>query len=415
MRILHTADVHLDAAFASHSDDLRGKLRDASRTAFTRLVDQAMVERVDALVIAGDLFDGERLSFQTERMLLDELGRLTTAGIPVVYATGNHDPGRTGRRAMDLKWPEGVHVARDRDPVTLTVRTAEGEHVGHITAAGHAGPRESEDLSVLFPNPTGDLPRVAALHTQVNGAGGWQQHDAYAPSELGYLESAGYDYWALGHVHGRQELGGNCSIHYPGNLQGRNPAESGAKGALLAKVRRGARADVSFVNLAPMRWEDLPVPGLRNALTLDDLVHQVLSAWESLRVEDGGDDGTEWIVRVDLRGATPLWRELEREEDQEHLRSELEVLLRVLHVSLRVGEVHPPFDIAEHLNRPDVLGEALRLAQSIRESAGNELLIEPRQLIGVDGDAPDEYLRDLLEGVEEELLARMLKGPGKSQ
>ena len=154
MRILHTADVHLDAAFASHSDDLRRKLRNASRTAFTRLVDHALMERVDALVIAGDLFDGERLSFQTERMLLDQLGRLTASGIPVVYATGNHDPGRTGRRAMDLQWPEGVHVARDRDPVRIPVLTTAGEHVGHIMAAGHAGPRESEDLSVLFPSPT---------------------------------------------------------------------------------------------------------------------------------------------------------------------------------------------------------------------------------------------------------------------
>ncbi len=412
MRILHTADVHLDAAFTSHSDELRRKLRDASRTAFTRLVDHALSEQVDALVIAGDLFDGDRLSFQTERMLLGELGRLTATGIPVVYATGNHDPGRTGRRAMDLQWPEGVHVARDREPMTLIVRTPAGDDIGHIAAIGHAGPRESEDLSVLFPTPTGDLPRVATLHTQVNDAGGWQAHDAYAPSQLGSLEAAGYDYWALGHVHRRQELSGTPSIHYPGNLQGRNPSERGAKGAILADVRRGAAATVSFVSLAPIRWEDLLVRSLREVATLDDLIHQVLSAWESARADDGGDPGTEWIVRVDLRGATPLWQELRREENQEHLRSELEKLLRVLHVSLRVGEVHRPVDIAEHLQRRDVLGEALRLARSIRETPGKELPMEPGELIGIgNSDTPEEYVRDLLDGIEEEILARMLEGP----
>ncbi|GMR12234.1 MAG: hypothetical protein BMS9Abin29_0423 [Gemmatimonadota bacterium] len=416
MRILHTADVHLDAAFTSHSDALRRKLRDASRTAFTRLVDHALSESVDALVIAGDLFDGDRLSFQTERMLLGELGRLTAAGIPVVYATGNHDPGRTGRRAMELRWPDGVHVARDREPVTLPVQNAAGDEIGHIVAVGHGGPRESDDLSMLFPTPTGETPRVATLHTQVNDAGGWQEHDAYAPSQLKSLKTAGYDYWALGHVHRRQKLSSTPSIHYPGNLQGRNPSESGAKGALLADVRRGAAAAVRFVSLAPIRWEDLPVPKLREAATLDDLVHQVLDAWEAAREDDGGDPGTGWIVRVDLRGATPLWQELRREENQEHLRSELEMLLRVLHVSLRVGEVHRPVDLAEHLLRTDVLGEALRLAQSIRESPGRELPFEPGELIGIgNSDTPEDYVRDLLDGIEEEILARMLEGPGQNQ
>lgn len=413
MRILHTADVHLDAAFASHSDDLRRKLREASRTAFTRLVDRALDEHVEAVVIAGDLFDGERLSFQTERRLLAELARLTGAGVPVVYATGNHDPGRIGRRAMDLRWPEGVHVARDRESVQVTIVGAEGAEVGRITAVGHAGPREADDLSALFPPPAGDLPRVAVLHTQVNGAGGWRHHDAYAPSELDQLQAAGYDYWALGHVHRRQELCGDPAIHYPGNLQGRNPGEGGPKGALLVDVIRGGPADVRFVSLAPIRWEDLAVGNLREAVTLDDLVQRVLGTWEAARSDDAGDPGTEWIVRVDLRGATPLWRELEREEDQEHLRAELEMLLRVLHVSLRVGEVHPPFEVADHLERPDVLGEVLRLAQSTRDSTGQALHFEPHELVGAGAEeAMDEYVSDLLQGAEEEILARMLKSVG---
>ena len=64
--------------------------------AFRRLVDLSLSERVDAVLIAGDLFDDERLSFQTERFLLEQLHRLDSERIPVVYATGNHDPGREG-------------------------------------------------------------------------------------------------------------------------------------------------------------------------------------------------------------------------------------------------------------------------------------------------------------------------------
>jgi DNA repair exonuclease SbcCD nuclease subunit len=87
-------------------------LRDASRLAFQRLADLALAERVDAVLIAGDLFDDERLSFQTERFILEQLARLNEVGIPVVYATGNHDPGREGLRSSDLCWPSNVTGTR---------------------------------------------------------------------------------------------------------------------------------------------------------------------------------------------------------------------------------------------------------------------------------------------------------------
>jgi len=93
MRFLHIADVHLDTSFAGRSEEVRARLREASRQAFRNAVDLAIREDVHALLIAGDLFDGDRLSFQTERFLLEQVGRLNDQGISVVYATGNHDPG----------------------------------------------------------------------------------------------------------------------------------------------------------------------------------------------------------------------------------------------------------------------------------------------------------------------------------
>ena len=110
MRFLHLADVHLDTPFAGRRPEVRRRLRGAVREAFGTAVDTALEESVDAVVIAGDLFDGATLSFQTERFLLDELRRLTEVGIPVVYATGNHDPGRQQRRSR-IEWPTGVHVS----------------------------------------------------------------------------------------------------------------------------------------------------------------------------------------------------------------------------------------------------------------------------------------------------------------
>ena len=114
MRFIHAADIHLDTAFSSRSDEVRKRLREASRVAFERLVDLALAEQVHAVLLSGDLFDDGRLSFQTESFLLEQLHRLRQAVIPVVYATGNHDPGREGQRSAELAWPSNVTVVRLR-------------------------------------------------------------------------------------------------------------------------------------------------------------------------------------------------------------------------------------------------------------------------------------------------------------
>src|SRR5262245_29643639 len=121
MRVLHLADVHLDTPFAGRSDGVRDRLREASREALSRAVSCAVAERVHAVLLAGDVFDGDRLSFRTERFLLDEMTRLHQAGIPVVYATGNHDPGRDAYRTRPLIWPPNVEVVGDGAPRTFTI------------------------------------------------------------------------------------------------------------------------------------------------------------------------------------------------------------------------------------------------------------------------------------------------------
>ena len=407
MRFIHAADVHLDTAFSSRSDTVRTRLREASRIAFQRLVDLALDERVDAVLLAGDLFDDGRLSFQTERFLLEQLHRLEQAGIPVVYATGNHDPGREGQRSADLAWPGNVTVARDRDPVRIAVESCEAETLGMVTAAGHETSSETVDLSEAFPTPDGRLLEVAVLHSQVVDSPGSADHQRYAPSHLETLSSSGFDYWALGHVHKRSCLCEHPGIHYPGNLQGRTHRERGAKGCLLVELSPGAPPRVEFKEMAPIRWEDVEVQDPTDADTLDALVRTVASRWDE--VADGtGVSG--WIARVRLSGATPLWRELSREEDQEHLREELADRLGVLDLTLQIGSVHPEIRAEDHADREDVLGQALRLVAALRSGETTLTDLPSDRLIGLaDQDHMDEYVRKLLHVGEEEILSRMLK------
>ncbi|RMH23199.1 MAG: DNA repair exonuclease [Gemmatimonadetes bacterium] len=404
MRFLHAADIHLDTAFASRAPRVRTRLRDAARQAFARLVDTALAERVHAVVIAGDLFDSERLSLRTERFLLEQLARLGQASIPVVYATGNHDPGSGSRRSALLPWPENVVVAGQARPVSLDVCGEDGARVGRIVAVGHETAGETRDLSALFPTPASGVPEVAVLHTQVRSSRGEDEHEPYAPSELPRLVTSGHAYWALGHVHTRQRL--HPRVWYAGNPQGRTPRETGERGALLVDLRSGEDPDVRFVPLGPVLWEDLHVDGLDEVASLDGLIEEVQRAWTRRIEESEPGSAREWIVRVRLQGATPLWRDLAEEESVEALTDELHARLGVLDVTVEADRVGRPVDVETHRSREDLLGELLRYVAAAREGRAPLPSFAGDDFVAARDEAD---LRAMLVDAERELAARLLQ------
>jgi DNA repair exonuclease SbcCD nuclease subunit len=416
MRFVHVADVHLDTPFTGRSESVRRRLREASRDAFRRAVDLAIREDVHAFLIAGDLFDGERLSFPTERFLLEQAHRLGDHGITMVYATGNHDPGSGEAGPRPLSWPPNVRVAGDGTPQRITIVDREDEPCGYVSSVGHATAHERDDLSRRLPRPAGELPEVALLHTQVHTSIGAEAHHPYAPSELTYLLRSGYDYWALGHVHVRQTLSEDPPVVYPGNLQGRTHADTGAKGCMLVDLSDRDAPALSFRAISPVRWHTLRVDGLEEADSLDKLERRVALAWKAAREEERDVPEAEWMVRVLLAGPCPLWRELRREEDRAVLSVELRDLLEALDVVVIPDGVHPVLSVEEHRGRPDVLGEALRLLDAV--SRGDVTLenLDPGTLAGITSNEPvavSSYVRRLLDGAEGELAARMLGSDGE--
>lgn len=410
MRLLHIADVHLDTPFAGRSEAMRRRLRRAALEALDRCVATAVGEEVDALLIAGDLFDRARLSFETERHLLTRLERLANEGIQTVYATGNHDPGE-GTRAAHLAWPERVTVIPGASPVVVSITDRSGNTAGYVTGAGHATSREAGDLSArLRPVPDTDLPQVALLHTRASSAANGGLHHAYAPSSLENLRAAGFHYWALGHIHLRQELSGDPPVHYCGSLQGRGPGETGAKGGLLVDLGDPAHPVVEFREFAPVRWEKLGISGLEEARTLDDVVGAVTRAWTAVREADPGAADTEWVLSAELEGPSPMWQQLRDRAELDTIADEVGHRLGIVGAEVRGTRVHPRVRVEDHLERRDVLGTTLQLVRSV--IAGGETLgLAEADLAGFeparDGTLT-AYLQRLLEGSGEEIMVRML-------
>lgn len=208
--------------------DLRKKVVAASRAAFTRLVDLALSERVAALLIAGDLFDGKQRSAGTGAFLVRELDRLRQAEIRVFYIKGNHDAENPISGALEL--PPNVHVFDARGG---KVELCEDVWIHGVSFADRHAP---DSLLPRFKAPAPGAVNIALMHSSLGGSEG---HDTYAPCHISDLVEMGFDYWALGHVHKRKVHARSPWVVMPGIPQGRDIGESGPKSATLLEIGKG--------------------------------------------------------------------------------------------------------------------------------------------------------------------------------
>ena len=129
LRFVHTADVHLDsplATLALRDPELAELIGGATRKAFVAVIDLCLSEHVDALMIAGDLYDGEQTSMKTARFLADQLRRLDEAGVKTFIIRGNHDA--ESRITRELTLPDSVKVFAGRaETVSLGFWRARGD------------------------------------------------------------------------------------------------------------------------------------------------------------------------------------------------------------------------------------------------------------------------------------------------
>lgn len=250
IHIVHASDIHLDSPLQGlgrlSDDDLADRMRLATRAAFDNLIDHCLATQPAALVLAGDLYDGDWRDYSTGVYFTNRMRDLADAGIPVVLVQGNHDAESVISRSLTL--PPNVTRLRTDQPETKVF-----EDVGlAIHGQGFATKAVSANLAVNYPPPLRGLVNVGVLHTSVQG---YADHDPYAPCSVADLTGRGYEYFALGHVHTRQVLvHGRTTVAFSGNLQGRHPRELGPKGALDVRLSIDAQAKLDFVALDVARW-----------------------------------------------------------------------------------------------------------------------------------------------------------------
>jgi len=313
-RFIHAADLHLDSPFrgiGETSQSLRDELQSATFRAFDRVVGHAIDSGADFLVLAGDLYDSRDRSLRALVEFRRQMERLADRNVPVFVVHGNHDPlnGWGGQFRM----PENVIVFDGEARRESVVRN--GREIARVTGVSYTEEQVTENLARSFPSAGDGVYSIGLLHANIGGQSG---HALYAPASVTDLVEAGFDYWALGHVHTRAVLSNSPAIVYPGNPQGRHAREAGPRGCYEVVVSDTGRTHLKFIETDVVRWEQLDYP-IGGCQRIEDLIEGLVESVRSItsRVD------IPLILRCRLTGHGPLHADLQRDGLAEDLAHQL--------------------------------------------------------------------------------------------
>ncbi len=176
-----------------------------------------------------------------------------------------------------------------------------------IHGLSFARPHAPEGLLSSYRPPTDGAVNIGLMHTSLDGSPG---HDHYAPCRSVDLRAAGFNYWALGHIHGRSALEGG-SVVMPGMPQGRDINEGGPKSVTLVTIGddRTVMLEERLTSVAQFERVAVDLSGI------EDWRDMVDAAGRALEQAREGAPSEHLIARMRLTGRTPLAWRLRRDMD----------------------------------------------------------------------------------------------------
>jgi exonuclease SbcD len=394
-RFVHTGDLHLDSPFVGLTTEAPANvvetLRESTITAWQNIVELALTEEADFLVVAGDVFEHATRTLRGQLVFRNGLRDLAEVGIPSYVVTGNHDP--LDGWEPSVKWPELAHRFLAHE-VTSQPVMREGEEIARIYGISYHQRDIKTNLARQFERDADAPFAVGLLHANVGGAEG---HANYAPCSLTDLRDSGMDYWALGHIHAHRVLSGaNPAVVYCGNPQGRDPGETDPRGCYLVDVDDAGHITPQFRPLDIVRWQILDV-AIDELTTEEELIEAVVEAVDNAQTAAGRSI----VARVRLTGRGPLHASLARSGIAEDVRSAAREGLGTAEPfawieSLR-DHSRPDVNLEERRKADDFVGDLLRRLDTTRtqltQSADDES--DPDAPAAIDADAIDSMLSDL--------------------
>ena len=291
IKILHTADIHLDSPFSLKDPETAQSMRQSLRGTFTSAMLFARTENVDIVLISGDVFDTGFASRDTLNLLKSEFEK--NPGIRFVISPGNHDPYTANSPWARTEFPSNVYIFR-----SSALHKFSFDDI-NTDVYGWAFTSDTMTVDPLAVKPNLDNTRINILcaHCEIEGPGGGK----YCSITKAELEAAGFDYAAVGHIHkGSPQVQkvGRTYFAYPGCLEGRSFDEVGQKYALcgqIVKERGFASVDLSQRAFTQRRFEILDV----DVTSADDTAGIIAAVEAAMRDAHITNDVS---LRIVLRG-----------------------------------------------------------------------------------------------------------------
>ena len=289
-------------------------LRDSTFEAFNTLIDIAVKEKPDFVLIVGDVYDGEDRSLRAQHKFQTGMEVLHAHQIPVFLCHGNHD--HLGGKWTRFLLPANVHVfQKQTEKVHIEVR----QHDVYISGFSY-NERHVKDskLSSYEAATEVDAFHIGMLHGSLAGD---TTHAVYAPFTKEELLSKNYDYWALGHIHKRQTLHDEPPIVYSGNIQSRHRNEKGIKGFYDVTLEKG-NAKLNFVPTSAIIYDQIDC-SCKDIVHANEWFEAIEEAIEQFRSKHGAGVLEIRLTDVDentsdMLAGTPLdeWLSMVRETQE---------------------------------------------------------------------------------------------------
>ena len=274
MKILHTSDIHIDSPLTSRlsHDKVRRRRYELLRN-FSRLVLTARDLGAEAIIIAGDLFDSDRVSRKAIGTAFDVIE--SASDITFFYLQGNHEGDALISSGRNL--PENLKTF-EKDWTYY--------QLNDITVAGRSEIREGMFESLILPS---DSKNIVILHGELRDKSAF-------PESIGLKEMAGrgIDYLALGHYHSHsaEKIDERGIAVYSGTPEGRGFDETGDKGFVLIDTDE-AKTNYEFKSFASRKLHIVPID-ITGIIKATDIRDKVKSALSFIQTSD--------LVRVELIG-----------------------------------------------------------------------------------------------------------------
>ena len=252
MKLLHSADWHLDAPLVGFSAEETARLKAALQEVPGKVVQAAERHGCNLIVLSGDLFDGP----YSQSSLLVMQRALAATALPVFIAPGNHDPMGPKSPWVQPGWSENVHIFTGG---------LESRSLPELNCRVYGAAFQSSDSEPLLEGFRADCSEQYAIGV-FHGDPLTPQSGKNTVSRRQVADSA-LDYLALGHIHkGDSFREGGTLCAWPGCPMGRGFDETGEKGVLLVTLNGDAHAQFLPLDTPRFYWLKLAPQALADAL-----------------------------------------------------------------------------------------------------------------------------------------------------